>query len=614
MRRFVPWGVGMAVATVVVLALASPAGAHAQLESSQPDQSSVLATPPRQVVLHFGEPVEIDFGSIRVIGPEGNRVDEGGTHHPSGDGHAVAISLPAHLADGTYVVAWRVISADSHPVHGAFVFSVGTAAGAGKANALAASVSSGRGSALVGVIFWLVRFAAFTSLVVLVGVAAVITAAWPAGAGTRRVGRLLWASWAVLFVSSVAGVAVQGVYASSLPFSDVTQPSLFNQVLHTRFGEVEILRIVVLIALIPVVRSLRGGLVPALRSGMIVLGAVGALGLLVTPGLAGHASTGSDPILGIALDVLHLAAVSVWIGGLAVLGMLLVPGLPLGSRPGDIRSMALKFSAYAFGAVMVVVATGVIQSIRQVGSFYALFNTTYGITLSIKIGFVVVLIALGAVSRRFVLGGWVGPRLARRVRSLRADTAGTGPLVVTGGPQVREGEVVLDGGAGRRSGATTPGNSTQAETVRGGGHFRGLRVSVCTEIAIALTVLAVTALLVNAVPAKQAANQPFSQTFNVLGDQINAIVSPAKIGAGNQFHFYVLGPGGAPVAIPELDAAISLPSEGVGPLAIPLVVATPGHFRASDVDIPLAGDWSLKVTVRTSPIDEQEVVTRLLIH
>jgi copper transport protein len=604
----------MAVATVVVLALASPAGAHAQLESSQPDQSSVLATPPRQVVLHFGEPVEIDFGSIRVIGPEGNRVDEGGTHHPSGDGHAVAISLPAHLADGTYVVAWRVISADSHPVHGAFVFSVGTAAGAGKANALAASVSSGRGSALVGVIFWLVRFAAFTSLVVLVGVAAVITAAWPAGAGTRRVGRLLWASWAVLFVSSVAGVAVQGVYASSLPFSDVTQPSLFNQVLHTRFGEVEILRIVVLIALIPVVRSLRGGLVPALRSGMIVLGAVGALGLLVTPGLAGHASTGSDPILGIALDVLHLAAVSVWIGGLAVLGMLLVPGLPLGSRPGDIRSMALKFSAYAFGAVMVVVATGVIQSIRQVGSFYALFNTTYGITLSIKIGFVVVLIALGAVSRRFVLGGWVGPRLARRVRSLRADTAGTGPLVVTGGPQVREGEVVLDGGAGRRSGATTPGNSTQAETVRGGGHFRGLRVSVCTEIAIALTVLAVTALLVNAVPAKQAANQPFSQTFNVLGDQINAIVSPAKIGAGNQFHFYVLGPGGAPVAIPELDAAISLPSEGVGPLAIPLVVATPGHFRASDVDIPLAGDWSLKVTVRTSPIDEQEVVTRLLIH
>jgi copper transport protein len=566
------------------------------------------------VILHFGEPVEIDFGSIRVIGPEGNRVDEGGTHHPPGDSHAVAISLPTHLPNGTYVVAWRVISADSHPVHGAFIFSVGTAAGAGKANALAANLSSGRGSALVGVVFWFVRFAAFTSLVLLVGVAAVITAAWPAGAGTRRVGRILWASWAVLVVSSVAGVAVQGVYASSLPLSDLARPSLFNQVLHTRFGEVEVLRVVLLMALIPVVRSLRGGLIPALRPVTIVLGAVAGLGLLVVPGLAGHASTGSDPVLGIALDVLHLAAVSVWIGGLAVLGVLLVPGLPPGSRPDDIRSIAMRFSAYAFGAVMVVVATGVIQSIRQVGSFYALFNTTYGITLSIKIGVVVVLIALGAASRRLVLGGWVGPRLARRLRSFRADTGGRGALVVTGGPQLREGEGVLDGDAGLRSGATMSDYSGQPEAVPGGGHFRGLRFSVGSEIAIALTVLAVTALLVNAAPAKQAANQPFSQTFNVLGVQINAIVAPAKTGAGNQFHFYVLGRSGAPVAIPELDAAISLPSQGIGPLVIPLVVATPGHFRASDVDIPLAGDWGLKVTIRTSPIDEQEVFTRLLIH
>jgi copper transport protein len=137
---------------------------------------------------------------------------------------------------------------------------------------------------------------------------------------------------------------------------------------------------------------------------------------------------------------------------------------------------------------------------------------------------------------------------------------------------------------------------------------------VCAEIVIALVVLGVTALLVNAAPAKQAANQPFSQSFNVLGVQINAIVAPAKTGPGNQVHFYVLGRQGQSVAIPELDAAISLPSEGIGPLAIPLVVASPGHFRANDFDIPLAGDWQLKVTVRTSPIDEQEVFATVPIH
>src|SRR5665213_3267153 len=91
------------------------ASAHAQLESSNPGQSAVLLVPPTQVVLHFGEPVEIDFGSLRVIGPAGERVDAGAAHHPGGDTHSVATALPSDLADGTYVVAWRVISADSHP-------------------------------------------------------------------------------------------------------------------------------------------------------------------------------------------------------------------------------------------------------------------------------------------------------------------------------------------------------------------------------------------------------------------------------------------------------------------------------------------------------------------
>ena len=117
---------------VILVGTAGPASAHAQLEFTSPAPSSVLLQSPSQVVLHFGEPVEIDFGSLRVLGPTGQRIDNGGTHHPPGDSHAVAISLPKHLARGTYVVAWRVISADSHPVHGAFVFSVGSASGAGR--------------------------------------------------------------------------------------------------------------------------------------------------------------------------------------------------------------------------------------------------------------------------------------------------------------------------------------------------------------------------------------------------------------------------------------------------------------------------------------------------
>jgi copper transport protein len=595
--------VAVVAAFVLVILGAGPASAHAQLQSSDPSPSSVLSVPPSQIVLHFGEPVEIDFGSVRVLGPLGNRVDQGGTHHPAGDSDAVAIALPPGLHDGTYVVAWRVISADSHPVHGAYIFSVGTAKGAARANALAASANNTSGNTTVGIAFWAIRFAAFVGLLLLVGVPTVILIAWRAGGATRRIGRLVVASWVVLMVCTVSGIAVQGVYAAALPVTDVFRSSLFDAVLHTRFGEVEVLRVILLVAFWPVVRGIRGRLRATGRwsSWWVPYGAIVGLGLLLTPGLAGHASTEGSVAVGIALDVLHLGAAAVWCGGLAVLGAILAPGLRPEERPDDIVRVARTFSAYAFSAVLVIVATGTVQSVRQVGSLYAFFNTVYGRTLLVKIGLVFLLVVLGAVSRRIVLGGWWPTLPSRRVS---APSPGSVPFAGT--------ESGLMPGTGGEASSVAVAVAVEQQSGPGERELdRRLRRSVFAEVALALAVLAVTALLVNAVPAKQAASQPFSQSFNTLGVQVNAIVAPATTGPGNQFHFYVLGRLGQPVAIPELDAAISLPSEGIGPITIPLEVAAPGHYRATDVTIPVAGDWILKLTVRTTGIDE-DVVTAVL--
>ncbi len=612
--------IGALLVLLAVVGLAGPASAHAQLESTQPDPSSVLLKSPSQVVLHFGEPVEIDFGSLRVLGPDGKRVDLGGTHHPPGDTHAVAISLPPHLPDGTYVVAWRVISADSHPVHGAFIFSVGTASGVGKASSLVTNLNNASGNPLVGILFWLIRFAAFTSLILLVGIPAVVSLVWRPGGATRRIGRIVWTSWGTLLFCSVAGIAIQGVYAAALPLTDIVRPSLFDEVVHTRFGEIEVIRLILLLAFIPVVLVVRGrlGARAARWSWWHPYGVVIGVALLFTPGLAGHASTGSDVPFSMALDVFHLGAVAVWFGGLAALAALLIRGVPTEDRPEDTRRTASTFSAYAFGAVIVVVATGVVQSLRQVGSFYALFNTVYGRTLLVKIGLVVVLICLGAVSRRVVLGHWAvrlpGPGSSRPLHRLRRALAVVSSTRVSGLGTPIDVEQPTTGRSGEKTALADPAREVerdeQEERIRKDG-TRSLRRSVSAEVVIALAVLAVTALLVNAVPAKQAASQPFSQSFNTLGIQVNAIVSPAKVGPGNQFHFYVLGRLGQPLAIPELDAAISLPAQGIGPLAIPLVVATVGHYRATGVTIPLAGNWVLKLTVRTTAIDE-DVVTATL--
>ena len=109
---------------------------------------------PKQIELTFGEDVEISFGSIKVFNQNADAVDTGAPHHAKTSDHSVEVTLP-HLADGAYVVTWRVISADSHPVHGAFTFVVGSSANA-QALATKLEAESG-GNKTVGVLFAIAR-------------------------------------------------------------------------------------------------------------------------------------------------------------------------------------------------------------------------------------------------------------------------------------------------------------------------------------------------------------------------------------------------------------------------------------------------------------------------
>ena len=156
--------------------------------------------------------------------------------------------------------------------------------------------------------------------------------------------------------------------------------------------------------MVPTLLGLQGRLGLGSRRWAWVTPAVCALGLvlLATPGLAGHAATGSSPTLGLGLDVAHLAAAAAWLGGLALLATFLVPRTEVDTLPSDPMLLTRRVSFVAFCAVVLIVATGVFQSIRQVGSFYALFHTVYGRTLLVKIALVVLLIGLGAISRRIV--------------------------------------------------------------------------------------------------------------------------------------------------------------------------------------------------------------------
>lgn len=111
----------------LLLGGAGPASAHAALTGSDPQDGAVVATAPKEVTLTFSEQVALGDDSIRILDPDGKRADTGAAPRDLQSGSTVkyGVSLHAGLPDGTYTVAWQAVSADSHPVSGAFTFSVG---------------------------------------------------------------------------------------------------------------------------------------------------------------------------------------------------------------------------------------------------------------------------------------------------------------------------------------------------------------------------------------------------------------------------------------------------------------------------------------------------------
>ena len=240
-------GAAVAVAALAALAAAPTASAHATLVSSTPSNDEVLGRAPAQVVLRFNEPVETAFGSVRVYDGAARRVDDGGTTRPQP--REVAVRVRSGLPRGTYTVAWRVVSADSHPVSGAFVFHVGKP-GAGAAGVASQVLDEQAGSGVVDRSFDVVRFLNFALILLCVGGAVALAVVLGREAPTVR--RPLWAALAsagvLLALASLAGIGLEGAKASGLGLDAAFRSSLIGDVLETRFGRVWLVRAVLALA------------------------------------------------------------------------------------------------------------------------------------------------------------------------------------------------------------------------------------------------------------------------------------------------------------------------------------------------------------------------------
>ncbi|MFJ7967898.1 copper resistance CopC/CopD family protein [Streptomyces sp. NPDC096324] len=585
------------------------ASAHAALTGTDPREGSVLKSAPRRVTLTFSESIGLFDDSFRVLDPENRRVRTGEPEHADGRSDTAGVTLPRGLGDGTYTVAWRVVSADSHPVSGAFTFSVG------KPSATPAPPPPTAGDPLSSALYDIARYAAYTGLALLIGaVTFVLACGFP---GSVR--RLLVTGWWILLGSTFALLLLRGPYERGTGVSEVFDPDGLSDTLASRPGVVLVARLALLAAVAfvpprPPVRDRGAG------RGVLVLGVLFSLALAVTWAASEHASAGIQVPAAMVSSVLHLLAMAVWLGGLAAL-------LAALHRPAEPVPPAVvtRFSRLALASVAVLAVTGVYQSWRGLGSWDALTSTEYGRLLVVKVVLVALLLAGAAFSRR-----WTARLAATRAPATVPAARVPVPVAVP----ASDGSA-SDGSASEES--PSAGDGTTGDGAKGDGakdgpgdteYHRGLRRSVLAEVTVGILVLVITTMLTGTQPGRAeaegadavaAVRRVTSKTTLVPFDvgtpgghgKAQVELTPGQVGE-NSVQVVIFGPDGGLVTVPEVRLTFTLESRKVGPIDAE-ITDKGGYWTSDGLTLPLPGTWTMKVTVRTSDLDEVTVSKKVTI-
>ncbi|WP_035795548.1 copper resistance CopC/CopD family protein [Kitasatospora mediocidica] len=567
---------------------AQPAFAHAQVLGTSPANGAQLASAPSEIDMRFSEGVLLVDDGIQVVGPNGPVRPASSAQLDAQHPDQLHLALPAGLGSGIYTVNWRVVSADSHPVHGAFVFGVGGA----RPDRLPTAGAQGDGQSALSLTFDLFRWLGYAALGLLAGGAGFLAVCWPDGLTQRRVRRVLALAWGASLSATLGVLLLQGPYADGLGLTKVVSPHLVAVTLGTGYGHYVLARLVLLLAALVLGLALRGGPAwarPGSTGRRIAVGCGAALGVGLPLTWRGTGHTIAEPgLLPAAADALHLAAMACWFGGLVFL--LLCLGRAAHRPPAERLAVAAgRFSLVATGSVAVLVVTGCYKAWREVGSVAALTGTAYGTLLVLKLGCTCVLLWLGMQSR-----GLVRRRLARS-----AAEAGVPVLEPVGaGAPVR-------GRTGQRAERARRELAAREALDR-----RQLRWSVGIEVVFVLVVLALTSVLVATPPGARPAAARSTSTGQRLalrgGGHLTLTLGPAGVGP-NSLALTVLDPTGKPWDVPEVTAALSMPDAGVGRLPVTLVRTGAGNYQSQNLILPKSGTARLEITVRSTETDEETV-------
>ena len=523
-----------AVALAALVLLAGPVAAalaHAELTSTDPAAGSTVAQSPPKVVMTFSENPDPKASLVRILDSSGGTVPGvSPVAAVPGKPLELQVTLSSALGKGVYTVNWRSVSAvDGHVASGAFAFGVGVALAPGSVRTVALLNTSGWTTALSSVGKWLL----YAGLALFVGAASTCLLALggrvPAGG--------------VLVLRIAAVVAVVGLFAMAWAERVLIGALSLLPLFETREGQyllaLGVALVLCIVALVCV------DLWPA-RWSLACLGAAGALAVLAHV-LAGHADAPSTwRLLNILAQWVHMCAVGVWVGGLAWL-LLGIRGLSRDERAAAVEA----FSRVATVTLVVVLATGAARGFAEVRTPSNLVHTTYGVMLLAKVGLVVLVVALGALSHY------------RWVPSLKTH----------------------DGAAHR------------------------FRLNSGGELALAAGVLALTAVLSGLAPATSAvasgaapttSGVTLTQADYATTMRVHLTVSPAAVGQNSYSVMVDSYDSGQPLtSVSAVSLDFSLPSKPtLSGSTLALKKGAGGVWQGAGLQLSVVGHWSIDVTVQ----------------
>ena len=544
------------IAAAALALFPAKADAHANLAEAYPPPNSTLESAPDMVSITFTEPIEKALSEIRVLDRSGRRVDAGGGSVLSEDALTLSAAL-GDLANGTYTVAWRNVSAvDGHSARGAFVFSAGEplAAGAGAALEDAPALQSGaepiaRWLALLGGMA-VVGAAVFRALVSTPALAARGT---PGARRALRIAdfRLIGVGLALFLTGSLAQLVIQASVAFDTSAVGALGAPVWDVLAETNWGRLWIWRAVLII-------GAGAALFAAWRRGggdgdgwaLAPTAALGAAALL-TVSLTSHAAaTPCVRVEALVNDFVHLISAAVWTGGLFAFALAISVVFRRADggagRRAALAAMAARFSALAGASVAALILTGAFSAWAQVTIPQAL-ATPYGAALRAKVAVVALLLALAAANLVFVR-----PRLR---------------------------------GDGRAA--------------------RWLRRLVVAEAALAAAAVLAVGFLTALEPARQVASREGIGTEDRLsfqteteGAALTVEIEPGRVGA-NEIRLSARDGFGDPITnAADVRARLSYLDADLGEAAASMPSVGAGEFALGERIIGLAGAWQVEIAMR----------------